>query len=268
MQANESKRMPTVFVSHGSPMLAIDDSEAHRFLGTYGDKLGRPRAILVLSAHFVAPAVTVTSAVAPETIHDFGGFARALYEMTYPAPGSPDLANEIAGLLDVAGVPVNLTAARGLDHGAWIPLTLMYPEAEIPVVQLSIDPQRGPEYHFTMGRHLAPLRDRGVLIMGSGGITHNLRELNWEGADAEVAPWAASFNEWVADAIADGRIDDLLAYRERAPHAAKNHPTEEHFFPLLCVLGTAAGDDRRERVHHSYTMGALSMDAYQFGDVG
>jgi 4,5-DOPA dioxygenase extradiol len=258
--------MPVVFVSHGAPTLAIEKNDAHRFLRTFGKQLGRPRGILVVSAHFDAPVATVTAAASPRTIHDFGGFPRELYEMTYPAPGSPKLAGDIVELLAAAEVPTRATASRGLDHGAWIPLSLMYPKADIPVVQVSIDPRRGSGYHLELGRHLAPLRDEGVLIMGSGGVTHNLRELAWEGGQAGTPQWAAAFNEWVAEVIAAGRIDDLLAYRDLAPDAARNHPTEEHFFPLLCALGATSGDERRARVHHSYTMGALSMDAYQFGD--
>jgi len=265
MQARAQQTMPVVFISHGSPTLAIEDGEAHRFLRAYGDRLGRPRAILVLSAHFTAPVATVTAAEAPETIHDFYGFPRVLYGMTYPAPGDPGLADDIARRLTAAGIPARTDASRGLDHGAWIPLALMYPEADVPVVQVAIDPRRDAAYHYDLGQQLASLRNEGVLIIGSGGVTHNLRELEWGAEDADVPEWAASFNEWVAAAIADERIDDLLAYRERGPNAARNHPTEEHYFPLLCALGAAAGDSHRERVHHSYTMGALSMDTYQFG---
>lgn len=265
MQTRSQQKTPVVFISHGAPTLATEDSEAHRFLRAYGERLGRPHAIVVLSAHFIAPVATVTSAKRPETIHDFYGFAPDLYDLEYPAPGSPGLADRIAGRLAAADIEVATDPARGLDHGAWVPLSLMFPDAGIPVVQLSIDPQRGSAYHYELGQHLAGLRDEGVLIIGSGGVTHNLRELAWDGQYAAVPDWAASFNEWVADAIADSRIDDLLAYRERCPQAARNHPTEEHFFPLLCALGAAFGDERRERVHHSYTMGALSMDAYQFG---
>jgi 4,5-DOPA dioxygenase extradiol len=266
MHEEPQQRMPVVFVSHGAPTLATEDNDAHRFLRTFGIELGRPRGILVVSAHFEAPVATVTAAESPQTIHDFGGFPRELYEMTYPAPGSPELAGEVLELLAQAGVPTRAAASRGLDHGAWIPLSLMYPQADIPVVQVSIDPRRGSRYHHELGRHLAPLRGDGVLIMGSGGVTHNLRELAWDGRHAGTPQWAAAFNEWVAEATAAGRIDDLLAYRDLAPHAARNHPTEEHFFPLLCALGAVSEDEHRARVHHSYTMGALSMDTYQFGN--
>ena len=202
MQVKSPQRMPVVFVSHGAPTLAIEDGEAHRFLRTYGEQLGRPGAILVLSAHFAAPVATVTAAKSPDTIHDFGGFPQELHEMTYPVPGSPELAGDVQALLTAAGVQATSAATRGLDHGAWIPLVLMYPEADVPVVQLSLDPRRGAAYHVELGRHLAPLRDQGVLIIGSGGVTHNLRELEWGGTDVPVPEWASSFNEWVAEAIA------------------------------------------------------------------
>jgi 4,5-DOPA dioxygenase extradiol len=265
MTMRPHQKQPVVFVSHGAPTLAIEDGEAHRFLKDYGQALGRPGAILVLSAHYAAPVATATAAEFPETIHDFGNFAQSLYDMTYPAPGNPALASGVASLLEDAGLPATTSAERGLDHGAWIPLALMYPEADVPVVQLSMDPRRGPDYHYRLGTQLAPLREEGVLIIGSGGVTHNLGKLDWAGTHAATPDWASSFNEWVADVVTDGRIDDLLAYRERGPNAAVNHPSEEHFFPLLFALGAAAGDQPRQRVHHSYTYGALSMDAWQFG---
>lgn len=260
-----SQRMPAVFVSHGAPTLAIEDGPAHRFLREYGQRLGKPRAILVLSAHFSTPVATVTAGEYPETIHDFGGFPDELYGMKYPAPGDPGLAEKVVELLTAGDVSAQLTPARGLDHGAWIPLSLMYPEADVPIVQLSLDHRQGPEYHYRLGELLAPLRDEGVLIIGSGGVTHNLGELQWHGSTTVPPDWAESFNEWVANAIAAAEIGDLLGYRERAPNAVRNHPTEEHFFPLLCVLGAARNEGRRVRVHRSYTYGALSMDSYEFG---
>ena len=267
MSVMPTGKLPVVFISHGAPTLAIEDGEAHRFLRSYGQRLGRPRAILVLSAHFVAPVATVTAARSPETIHDFGGFSPSLYEMTYPAPGNPGFAMEIVDRLSAAGVTATASPTRGIDHGAWIPLMLMYPDADIPLVQVSLDPRQGPAAQYGLGRLLAPLRQEGVLIIASGGVTHNLGRLAWDGQVNEPPDWAVAFNEWVADAISENRTDDLLAYRERGPHAAMNHPTEEHFFPLLAALGAASGEDYRKRVHHSYTYGALSMDAYQFGEI-
>jgi len=258
-------KWPVVFISHGAPTLATEQGAAHSFLRDYGGQLGRPEAIVVLSAHFAAPVATVTAAESPVTIHDFGGFPEVLYEMQYPAPGDPGLAVEIAGLLQDAGIPAKTSATRGIDHGAWVPLSLMYPAADIPVVQVSLDPRRGPRYHYELGAQLASLRAKGVLIVGSGGITHNLGRLDWGGGQGTAPEWAATFNEWVAEMISKAQVDDLLHYRELGPNAAQNHPTEEHFLPLLCVLGAANEQDLPTRVHHSYTFGSLSMDAYQFG---
>lgn len=257
------RTMPATFISHGAPTLAIEDGDAHRFLRAYGGELGKPRAILVISAHFEAPVATVTAARQPSTIHDFRGFPETLYDRVYPAPGDPDLARRVAGLLADAGVPGRASETRGLDHGAWIPLSLLYPDADVPVVQLSLVTGRGTGYHYRLGKMLAPLRDEGVLIVGSGGATHNLGRLEWNGDGSMPAEWALSFNEWLADAIMERRIDDLLHYRERAPHAALNHPTEEHLLPLFPVLGSAHEDDRLTRAHHSFTYGSLSMDAYR-----
>lgn len=265
MERKTDVKQPVLFVSHGAPTLAIADGDAHRFLKGLGRDLDPPTSILVMSAHYIEPEATLTATDTPETIHDFGNFDQALYEMRYPAPGDPALADRAVRLLNDAGVAAGTTTDRGLDHGAWIPLALMYPAADIPVIQVSLDPRQGPEYHYRLGTALSVLRDEGVLIIGSGGVTHNLGRLAWSGADQPTPDWAVAFNDWVADAIAGNRVDDLLSYRERAPHAAMNHPTEEHYFPLLFALGAADGETHRERIHHSYTYAALSMDAYRFG---
>ena len=261
-------QMPTLFVSHGAPTLAIDDSPARRFLLNYGNVLGKPRAILVLSAHYEAPAATVTASAAPETIYDFRGFPQALYDITYPAPGDPALANRVVILLAAADIPARLDEQRGLDHGAWVPLSLMYPDADVPVVQLSIDARKGADYHFRLGEALRPLRDEGVLIIGSGGVTHNLSHAISAPPDAPLVDWASTFRQWVADAIEDDRRDDLADYRAAAPDAVRNHPTEEHFLPLLCAMGATEPGEPRRRVHQSDAHGALAMDVYLFGDQG
>ncbi|HSH43796.1 MAG TPA: class III extradiol ring-cleavage dioxygenase [Arenicellales bacterium] len=258
-------RMPSLFVSHGAPTLAVEDGAAHRFLTELGDKLERPEAILMLSAHYEEPVATVTAGEKPETIHDFGGFPRELYRIQYPAPGSPALADAVAKLLGDAGWPARRDPSRGLDHGAWVPLRLMYPEADIPVVQLSIDSRRGAGYHYALGELLRPLRDDGVLVIGSGGATHNLRLFFGAGHDDPPPDWVRGFSDWVERTIAEDRRQDLIAYRSRAPHAADNHPTEEHFMPLLAALGAAHPEERGERIHSSHTYGILMMDAYQFG---
>jgi 4,5-DOPA dioxygenase extradiol len=254
-----------MFVSHGAPTLAIDDSPARRFLLNYGDVLGKPRAILVLSAHFEAPVATVTASSAPETIYDFWGFPQALYDMKYPAPGDPAVASRVVELLSASGIAARLDEDRGLDHGAWVPLSLMYPDADVPVVQLSIDARKGAAYHFRLGEALRPLRGEGVLIVGSGGVTHNLSHAFGAARDASFVDWAATFRQWVADAVEANRRDDLLDYRAAAPAAVRNHPTEEHFLPLLCVMGASEPGEPRRRVHASDEYGALAMDAYLFG---
>ena len=258
-------QLPTLFVSHGAPTLVIDDSPARRFLAEYGNVLGKPRAILMLSAHFEAPVATVTASAAPDTIHDFWGFPRALYDITYPAPGDPALAGRVTELLSASGIPARLDQDRGLDHGAWVPLSLMYPNADVPVVQLSIDARKGAAYHFLLGEALRPLRDEDVLIVGSGGVTHNLSYAIGAPPDAPLVEWAATFRDWLAHAVEDDRRDDLADYRGAAPDAIRNHPTEEHFLPLLCAMGATTPGEPRRRVHVSDSHGALAMDAYLFG---
>jgi 4,5-DOPA dioxygenase extradiol len=260
--------MPTLFVSHGSPMLAVVDSAARRFLKELGPRLPVPSAVVVLSAHYDTATTEVTAAARPETIHDFGGFPDELYQLRYPAPGSPDLARDIAARLNAAGVPALLQPSRGLDHGAWIPLSLMFPRADVPALQVSIGTKRSPEQHFALGRALRSLRDAGALILGSGGATHNLAlYAHARGRDDDSTPpeWVEAFTEWTAGAIATRRFDDLFRYSERAPYAAQNHPTAEHYLPLFVTLGAAHEEEPGVRIHASYDRGLLSLDAYAFG---
>jgi 4,5-DOPA dioxygenase extradiol len=259
--------MPALFVSHGSPLLAIVDSPARRFLAALGGKLPRPEAIVAVSAHHDAPETEVTGAAHPETIHDFGGFPRELYAIRYRAPGAPELAERVAEMLRRESFPARIDARRGFDHGAWIPLYLMYPEADVPVVQVSIDTRRDAERHFALGRALRPLRDAGVLLLASGGATHNLALYMYADGrdDREVPPFVAAFNDWTARAIAERRYDDLVRWRELAPYPAENHPTPEHLLPLFVALGAAGGDEHGERIHSSYDRGLLALDAYAFG---
>jgi 4,5-DOPA dioxygenase extradiol len=260
--------MPTLFVSHGSPMLAIEDDPAHRFLADCGKQLGKPEAILVLSAHFEAGTATVTTCPRPPTIYDFGGFPDALYNIDYPAPGDPGLARRISELLRTRNIHVRGDSKRGLDHGAWVPLLLMYPDADVPVVQLSIDSRRGPEHHFALGEMLRPLRNEGVLIIGSGSVTHNLRYAFQSDHDDPVPDWVIRFREWVHENVATDQRDALADYRVRAPDAVQNHPTEEHYLPLLCAMGAIEQEEPRSRIHASETYAALAMDAYIFGRPG
>jgi 4,5-DOPA dioxygenase extradiol len=258
-------RLPALFISHGSPMLALEDGRAHQFLKSYAAELPRPRAILVASAHWETAEPRLTAGTAPETIHDFGGFPSALYRLRYPAPGDPGLAERAAGLLRAAGFPAGLDPARGLDHGSWIPLSLLYPAADIPVVQLSLQTELGPEHHYRMGAALRPLRDDGVLIVGSGGLTHNLMRLQRGAPDDQPPPaWGAAFEGWIADKVAARDVAALLDWRAQAPHAAMAHPSDEHFIPFFVALGAATPDGSGMRVHHSHTYAALAMDAYAF----
>lgn len=274
---------PALFVSHGSPMLAIQDGPAHRFLKEYGARLGKPAAILSVSAHWERTAPAVSTAGQPETIHDFGGFPQALFDIRYPAPGAPEIAAQARALLRAAGIEAAADPARGLDHGTWVPLHLMYPDADVPVFQLSVQTRMGPAHHLALGRALRPLRDAGVMILGSGSLTHNLRAFFTQdttgpapGGAPDWAPgWVTGFVDWIERALAEGRVDDLLAYRALAPHAAENHPTEEHFLPLFAALGASLGASlgatlgagatgTGRRVHHSIDRAVLAMDVYEF----
>lgn len=257
--------MPSLFISHGSPMLAIQDSPARQALLTLGRQLPRPKAILVASAHWetrVAPAVSLASQ--PETIHDFGGFPAPLYDIRYPAPGATDVAEDAAHLLENAGFAVSRSAGRGLDHGAWVPLRLMYPEADIPVAQVSILRGSTPAEHMRIGEALGALRDEGVLVIGSGSLTHNLYELVGHDIDAPVPRWVGEFDEWMFTMLGGMQRDALLDYRARAPHASRNHPSEEHLLPLFFALGAAGDKATAERIHASHEYGVLAMDIYAF----
>jgi 4,5-DOPA dioxygenase extradiol len=253
--------IPPIFVSHGAPTLAIEDAPARHFLEGLAATLPRPRAILAVSAHWETQVPTVNAVAVNETIHDFHGFPDELYQLQYPAPGSPLVAGEVDELLGDAGFKCIVDEERGLDHGAWVPLMLAYPDAHIPVVQLSIQTALGPGHHYNLGRALEPLTREGVLIMGSGSFTHDLSSYK---SATEEPEWVRSFAEWMNRAILDDRIGDLLAYRRLAPNAERNHPTEEHLLPLFVALGAAGENPRAEHLHSSVSHGVLRMDAYRF----
>jgi 4,5-DOPA dioxygenase extradiol len=228
---------PALFLSHGSPMMALTASPARDFLRGLGRQLGRPKAILVASAHWETQMPAFNSVARNTTIHDFCGFPPALFAMRYEPPGAPEIARKAAALLADAGLPSTIDGERGLDHGAWVPLSLMYPAADIPVLQVSIQSLLDPTHHLRLGRALAPLREDDVLIVGSGSFTHNLRLLRLDAVDGPQPPDVVAFGDWFDTAIAEGRIEDLLAYRTRAPHAERQHPTDEHLLPLYVALG-------------------------------
>lgn len=260
------KTLPSLFLSHGAPTLPLIDTPARDFLEQIGRELDRPKAILVASAHWETAQPTVSAVETNETIHDFFGFPRPLYDLRYDAPGSPKLAGRAAELLHAAGFACNIDRRRGLDHGAWVPLLLMYPQADIPVLQLSIQPHAGPGHHLRLGRALAPLRDEGVLIIGSGSFTHDLSEFRGHGPNDPAPAWVDGFSDWFDARLTGGRVDELLDYRRLAPFAAKNHPTEEHLLPLYVALGAAGKTMRAERLHASATYSVIRMDAYGFTD--
>lgn len=260
-----AKPLPAIFVSHGAPTLALETGATPRFLHALGTKLARPTAVVCVSAHWQSAAPRVTLGARPATVHDFEGFPERLYAIRYAAPGEPALARRVVDLLRAGGIDAEGDEQRGFDHGAWVPLLLMYPDATVPVVQLSVQPRLGPRHHLAVGRALRSLRREGVLILGSGGATHNLGEAGGEGVNPEPPEWARAFDEWLRVAVEEGRPEDLVEYSARAPEPQRNHPTSEHFMPLFVPLGAAGSGEAPppgRRIHSGFTWGSLSMAAY------
>jgi 4,5-DOPA dioxygenase extradiol len=260
-------RLPSLFLSHGAPTLPIDPSLPSGAFGTLAAGLPRPRAILMLSAHWETSAPVASTAVKPETIHDFYGFPRALYEIRYPAPGAPDLARQAVTLLEQDDIAAT-TEEHGLDHGAWVPLLLMFPDAGVPVAQLSIQPHRDPAHHYRVGRALRPLADEGVMIVGSGQITHNLRAADFGARPEDADPRVAEFTDWFEARLASHDVDALLEYRRLAPHATLMHPRDEHLLPVFAALGAAPDDYRLEIQSLGTYQRALAMTNYVFDSAG
>jgi len=256
-------RMPVLFVSHGSPMIAIDDSRFARGLDALGRSLPRPRAILCISAHWYVAGTFATAAAHPETIHDFGGFPDELYRIQYPADGDPALARRAAGLLAAQGATA--TEDWGLDHGTWTALVHLFPRADVPVVQLSIDGRLPPEAHLAMGRALAPLRDEGILILGSGSMTHNLRHAfgAMRTGDTTTPAWATTFDAEVTRALE--RRDEPFLCRALADEVGRlAHPTPDHYLPLLYAAGASLAEDRISFPVTGFDLGSLSMRAVRW----
>ena len=249
-------RMPLVFVGHGSPMNALEENSWTAEWAELGRRLPRPRAVLCLSAHFTARGLYAVNVPEPETLHDFYGFPQELYDVRYPAPGSPQLAQRAAALL---GGKAGVTGEWGLDHGAWSVLRRMYPRADVPVVQLSLDLRQGPEEQMAIGRALRPLREEGVLILGSGNVVHNLREIR-TGRPVPF-PWAKAFGEGIHQLVMGGDYEGVLGYQD-LPGSRESVPTSEHFVPLLNILGAADAQDRARAFNHDYHWGSLSMTGY------
>lgn len=255
-------RAPALFISHGSPMFALEPGLLGPNLERVGAQLPALSAIVIVSPHWQTRGVRVTAAATLETIHDFGGFPAPLYVLQYPAHGEPQLASQIAELLQAAGFDAAIDARRGLDHGAWVPLRYLKPAADVPVLQVSLPHDIDTAGALRLGQALAPLRERGVLVIGSGSLTHNLYEFRQHISDPE---YAQRFADWVAQAVERGDVDALVHYRARAPHAARAHPTEEHYLPLLVALGASHADEPRGLVAGGMTYGVLSMDSFGFG---
>lgn len=255
-----SKPLPTLFLSHGSPMHALEPGPVRAVWENLARALPRPKALLIASAHWETHAPALTASPSPETIHDFYGFPKPLYEIEYRAAGAPDIAEKARALLQRNHFKAASDPLRGLDHGAWSPLLHMYPGADIPVVQVSLQPALGPRHHLALGRALAPLAAEGVLILGSGHMTHNLRERR---AGAALA-YVGEFQAWVRERVISADLNSLADYRTRTPHGARAHPTEEHFLPLFVALGAAGEHYRAERLYDGVDSGVLAMDAYRF----
>jgi len=257
---------PAVFFSHGAPTLALEPGDYGRALLEFGRRLKpRPRAIVVFSGHFEEPLpARATAAARPPLIYDFGGFPDEMYRIQYPAPGDPQLAKEIAGLLRDAGIPSALDPSRGWDHGLWVPLRMAFPEAEVPIVEVSQPAGASPRELLAIGAALAPLRERGVLLAGSGGIVHNLRRVRFGGEGGAVDGWAKEFDAWVAARLDTMDVESLVRYRSDAPHADLAVPTAEHFNPLFAVLGSLSPGECPETIYDGFQYGNISLRSLSF----
>jgi 4,5-DOPA dioxygenase extradiol len=254
--------LPVLFLSHGSPMHAIQPGAVREVWERLARDLPRPKAILISSAHWETDIPAVTGTARPETIHDFYGFPKPLYEIQYPARGDPELASRCLALLKEFRATAD--PIRGLDHGAWSPLLYMYPKADVPVVQIAVQTALGPKHHLALGRALAPLAREGVLIIGSGHLTHNLRDRARDENAGGIAAYAKDFQGWVKQRIDAHALDELADYRRLSPDGVRAHPTDEHFLPLFVALGSAPENYRALRLYDAIEMGALAMDAYRF----
>ncbi len=255
---------PALFISHGSPGIALmPEDPTYRFLCHLARSFPVPDAVVLFSAHWCSDQILISATNPQTTIHDFKGFDPRLYAMKYEPPGHPDLASEIALRLQRVDEKIVFVNDHGLDHGAWIPLMLMYPEATIPVAQISIQPGMSPRYHYDIGVALSTLKQKNILIIGSGGMTHNLREASFNDYNAPPPQWVSSFSEWMKERLEAGEKETVLDYREQCPYARENHPTEEHLLPLFVAMG-AGGSGKGHRIHTAAMYGTVMTDAYEF----
>jgi len=262
VQQQGIEKPPAVFVSHGSPMTALEKGPYAQALAQFG-KTVDPAAIVVISAHWQEPGIRIAAGTHPELIYDFGGFPAELYQLKYDAPGSPELAGGVAAALKQAGFDATLDGQRGWDHGVWVPLRLMFPKAQIPVVEISLPMHWLPSELYKVGQVLGGLSSQGVMVLGSGGIVHNLRMMNWREKAAPVDSWAQSFQEWVKERVTGRELDALFQYEKLAPNAAWAVPTPEHFAPLFPVLGAAGESSELIPIFEGIEHGSMSMFSFQ-----
>lgn len=264
MQSEYPIPLPALFVPHGAPTFALQPGAAGAALAAAACNLGPIEAVMVISAHWTTEVPTLGIATRPDTLHDFYGFPKELNAIRYPVMGSVKWAMEARALLEEAGFEMQIDPHRGLDHGAWIPLRLMFPKAEIPVFTLSVQSLSDPAHHYRLGRALAPLRDARVLILGSGNLTHNLRHFAMLQGASAPPDYVPAFQGWVHERLAEADIPALLAYRNRAPGAELAHPTDEHWLPFYVALGAAGEHPVAERVYSGIEYNMLAMDTYAF----
>lgn len=255
--------LPTVFISHGAPTLILEDIPARNFLKELGKKYREVKAVLCISAHWMTINPTVNVVEKHDTIHDFYGFPSELYQLNYPASGEVELAKKTAGLINDIGSSCEIDHTRGLDHGAWVPMMLMFPEAEVPVFQLSIQQHMEPKKHHALGKAIESLRHEGVLILGSGGAVHPLGYAPLR-PGAETDQWALDFDSWLTKSVEQGDDNAIKNYSKVSPYPERAHPTPDHFMPLLISMGAAGEGAKGEVIHHSWYWGDLGMGAYEF----
>ena len=259
---------PPLFLSHGAPNMALHDTPVRRFMSGLGANYPKPDAVVVISAHFETNGTVVVTDPSPGMIYDFRGFEPELYEVNYPAPGEPKLAAEVADLITKGGLVVQKTDKRGYDHGTWVPLSLVWPDADIPVVQVSIDPDQTPMFHYKIGKALSSLPARNIAVVGTGNITHNLPALFQKGKDEyldkNIKGWVKDFLRWFDSELTSGKSDKLLNYRDEAPFAKENHPTDDHLLPIFVAMGAAGTGYKANKIHESYEFDILAMDAWEF----
>lgn len=254
--------MPSLFIAHGAPSLALEENAYTEFLQELGQTLPKPKAIVLFSAHWEATTQQVSSVAEYETIYDFGGFQPELYQIKYPAQGHAETTAEVERLFMEAGIPVQADDIRGLDHGAWVVLRLLFPDADIPVVALSVNRYLTGEQQYQVGQALASLREQDVLVIGSGGTVHNLRRLNW--GSNEIDPWALEFDNWLQDKLENWDTEFLFAYDTLAPSAQAAVPTPEHFVPLLLAMGAGDRNKQATLMFKAYQLGNLSLSCWKF----